>query len=177
MTRYTLELDATQHHSGEMNGALFSDDGLHRLRLWRVWDPERPVLVWCLLNPSVADATRSDLTLAKCVGFAKRNGYGGVILVNLFTLVSTDPDMLVRQLQFANHIDADAHIKWACTAPVLAQVAVGWGSKPWAEARAREVLLYIRSLRRGHVLCLGTTKDGHPRHPSRLGYDVPLREL
>lgn len=159
------------------NGALFTPDGLHRLRLWRVWDPNLPVLVWCLLNPSVAGAERSDLTLAKCCGFAKRNGYGGVIVVNLYTLVSTNPDNLASRLPTANVDDANEHIRWACTAPVLSQVALGWGSKPWAQHRAREVLTYIRSLRKGHALCLGTTTDGSPKHPSRLGYDTPLREL
>lgn len=161
----------------ETSGAVFSPDNQHRVRLWRVWNPELPVLVWCLLNPSVAGAERSDLTLAKCIGFAKRNGYGGVILVNLFTLVSTNPDALSKQLQIANVWDADEHIKWACSAPVLSRVAAGWGHKPWAETRATYVLNYLRSLRRGDVLCLGTTKDGHPRHPSRLGYDTPLVQL
>lgn len=171
-----LELDVTAH-GGDMNGALFSDDGLHRLRLWRVWDPALPVLVWCLLNPSVAGAERSDLTLAKCIGFAKRNGYGGVILVNLYTLIATDPFVLRQRLNRANVPDADEHIRWACTAPLLSKVAVGWGSKPWAHQRAMHVLNYIRILRRGQVLCLGTTRDGYPKHPSRIWYGVPLNEM
>lgn len=161
----------------ETSGAVFSPDSLHRVRLWRVWDPHLPVLVWCLLNPSIASGERSDLTLAKCIGFAKRNSYGGVILVNLFTLVSTDPDALATQLHVGNVWDADEHLKWACSAPVLSRVAAGWGSKPWAEKRATHVLNYLRSLRRGDVLCLGKTKDGHPRHPSRLGYDTQLVPL
>jgi len=161
----------------QTSGAVFSPDGLHRLRLWRVWNPELPVLVWCLLNPSIASGDRSDLTLAKCIGFAKRNGYGGVILVNLFTLIATDPDALSKQLHVGNVWDADEHLKWACSAPVLSRVAAGWGHKPWAKTRATYVLNYLRSLRRGDVLCLGTTKDGHPRHPSRLGYDTPLVQL
>jgi len=161
----------------ETSGAVFSPDGLHRVRLWRVWNPELPVLVWCLLNPSIASGERSDLTLAKCIGFAKRNGYGGVILVNLFTLIATDPDALAKQLQVGNVWDADEHLKWACTAPVLSRVAVGWGHKSWAKTRATYVLNYLRALRRGDVLCLGTTKDGQPRHPSRLGYDTPLVQL
>lgn len=161
----------------QTSGAVFSSDGLHRTRLWRVWDASLPVLVWCLLNPSVATGERSDLTLAKCIGFAKRNGYGGVIIVNLFTIISTHPGVLSKQLHYANVWDCDEHIKWACSAPVLAKVVAGWGSKPWAEKRAIHVLNYLRSLRRGNVLCLGTTKDGQPRHPSRVGYDTPLVEL
>lgn len=170
-------MSAPLFDSPETSGAVFSPDGKHRLRLWRVWDASQPVLVWCLLNPSIANGERNDLTLTKCIGFAKRNGYGGVILVNLFTLVATDPDELQKQLHVANVWDADEHIKWACSAPVLAQVVAGWGSKPWAKTRALNVLNYLRALRRGHVLCLGTCSDGSPKHPSRLGYDTPLREL
>lgn len=161
----------------ETSGAVFSPDGLHRVRLWRIWNPELPVLVWCLLNPSVAGAERSDLTLAKCIGFAKRNGYGGVIIVNLFTLVATDPDELLRQLQVANVRDADEHIRWACHAAPRSTVVLGWGSKLWAEERARHVVRLLTVNAQLKLHCLGTTKDGNPRHPSRLGYDTPLVEL
>ena len=158
------------------SGAHFTPDSLHRLRLWRTWDPTLPVLVWCLLNPSVAGADRSDLTLAKCIGFANRNGYGGVILTNLFTLVSTNPDNLASRVATANAEDADRQLHWAARQPDT-RIAVGWGSKPWAQERARHVLQLLRTQAMQRLLCLGTTKDGSPRHPSRLGYDTPLVEL
>lgn len=158
------------------SGAHFTPDQLHRTRLWRIWEPDLPVLVWCLLNPSVAGVERGDLTLAKCIGFGRRNGYGGVWLVNLFTLVSTNPDNLASRVSTANCEDADVHIREAARLP-HSRVAVGWGSKPWAGDRARHVLQLLRTNAELKLQCLGTTTDGSPRHPSRLGYDTPLREL
>jgi len=173
-----LDVIDTAAEADRRAGALFSQDGLHRLRLWRTWNAQAPVMVWVLLNPSVADAARSDLTLAKCIGFAKRHGCGGVVLVNLFTLVSTDPLPVARAMHegTANHADADTHIRAASRLP-LAMVVAGWGSQPWAASRARTVLCHLRA--RGHsaVLCFGRTKDGSPRHPSRIGYDTPLEVL
>lgn len=158
------------------SGATFSVDNLHRMLLWRTWDDTKPLLVWCLLNPSVASEERSDLTLAKCIGFAKRNGYGRVLLVNLFTLVSTNPDNLASRVHTANTVDADHHLRWAARLPD-SRIAIGWGSKPWAAERARHVQRLLREQAMQRLLCLGTTKDGSPRHPSRLGYDTPLEEL
>jgi len=157
-------------------GATFSADNLHRMLLWRTWEPTLPLLVWCLLNPSVAGADTDDLTLAKCIGFARRNGYGRVLLVNLFTLVSTNPDNLASRVPTANTTDADHHLRWAARQP-HSRVAVGWGSKPWAQDRARHVLQLLRTNTELTLCCLGTCKDGSPKHPSRLGYDTPLREL
>lgn len=34
----------------------------------------------------------------------------------------------------------------------------------------------LRSIGDGRLLCLGTTKDGHPRHPCYLPYDTALIE-
>lgn len=160
----------------QQNGATFSADGLHRMLLWRTWQPQLPLLVWCLLNPSVADGERNDLTLAKCIGFGARNGYGRVLLVNLFTLVSTNPDNIASRVHAANTTDADHHLRWAARLPD-SRIAVGWGSKPWAADRARHVSALLRQQAMQRLLCLGTTKDGSPRHPSRLGYDTPLVEL
>lgn len=158
------------------NGAVFSVDGLHRLSLWRTWQPQLPLLVCCLLNPSVADGERNDLTLTKCMGFAARNGYGRVLLVNLFTLVSTNPDTLASRVLSANTVDADHHLRWAARLPD-SRILAGWGSKPWATDRARHVQQLLREQAMQRLLCLGTTKDGSPRHPSRLGYGTPLVEL
>jgi len=175
-----FELDAPLT-AEQKAGAIVSTCGLYRYRLHRMWDLSLPVMVFCGMNPSVADATRSDLTLAKTIGFAKRHRHGGVILVNLFALRATDPNELRRKLATWARSDVvgtmnDEHIAWACSAPPLATVVVAWGTG-WTAGRDGEVLSLLRNLRKGNVKCLGKTADGRPRHPSRLAYDTPLEEM
>jgi hypothetical protein len=81
--------DLFREHSGR--GALLSEDGRYRYRLWRLWDDLAPVMVWVMLNPSTADADLDDPTIRKCIGFAKANRHGGIIVVNLFAWRATDP--------------------------------------------------------------------------------------
>ena len=46
------------------NGADFSDDRVYRYRLWREWDDSLPSCLFVMLNPSTADATQDDPTIA-----------------------------------------------------------------------------------------------------------------
>lgn len=50
-------------------------------------------------------------------------------------------------------------------------VVACWGAHPFAAARAARVLEILGGV---PLWCLGTTKDGWPRHPARLGNDTPL---
>jgi hypothetical protein len=51
-------------------------------------------LVFCMLNPSTADASEDDPTIRRGVDFANRFGYGRLVVVNLFALCATDPRQL-----------------------------------------------------------------------------------
>jgi hypothetical protein len=66
------------------SGAVLSDCGQYRYRLWRVWDDCLPLMVFVMQNPSTATADADDPTIRKCIGFAKRHGYGGVSVRNVF---------------------------------------------------------------------------------------------
>jgi hypothetical protein len=47
-----------------------------------------------MLNPSVAGETDDDATVTRCIARAAKGGYGALEVVNLFALVSTDPQAL-----------------------------------------------------------------------------------
>lgn len=49
---------------------------------------------WIGLNPSIADEIQLDPTLRRTRAFSAAWGYNGLIMTNLFGLVSTDPDQL-----------------------------------------------------------------------------------
>src|SRR4051812_14962809 len=70
-------------------GARFSSDRRHRYALWRVWDGDRGLCNFLMLNPSTADETSDDPTVASCTRRARAWGYGGLVVTNLFAFRAT----------------------------------------------------------------------------------------
>jgi len=154
---------------GPGDDATFSPDGAYRYTLTRWWDPETPQIAWIMLNPSTANGSENDPTLRRVVDFSKRWGYGGLIVVNLFALVSTDPTVL------ATHPDPigpanDAALYGAIRG--LTAIAAWGASVPqkWRH-RPRAVRAHLHQQRIA-LHHLGLTKDGHPRHPLYLPSDT-----
>lgn len=90
-------------------------------------------------------------------------------MANLFGYRATDPkDMYAQEKPVGYDNDfwllkmADASEKVICA----------WGNHGAYRERADAVVKLLSG--RGEMLCLGTTKDGYPRHPSRLGYETKL---
>jgi len=78
-----------------VRSAVLSDCGTYRYSLTRRWSPG-PLLGWVMLNPSRADALVDDPTIRRCVGFARRWGFAGIVVRNLYALRATDPRELSR---------------------------------------------------------------------------------
>lgn len=151
-------------------GAILSEDGLYRYRLWRRWGTG-PHALWVMLNPSTADANQDDPTIRKCMGFAKLWGFEGIEVVNLFAWRSTSPDA-IRMVADPVGPENDVHIREA--AAKAPQVVAGWGRaipRQWLP-RVRDVLALL-----GEVHCLGLTDDQQPRHPLMVAYATPLISL
>lgn len=66
----------------------------YRYELRRVWDTSLPLVLFTGLNPSTVDAETDDNTSRVCINYAKRWGYGGLLLGNLFAYRSTDQPVL-----------------------------------------------------------------------------------
>ena len=148
-------------------GARFSRDRRYRYRLWRRWDPSRPVVAFCMLNPSTADERSNDPTIRRCIGFARDWGYGGVEIVNLFAWRSTDPREL-REVHDPVGPRNDAYVAKAAERSGL--VVVAWGSHVAVRSRDAEVLELLSS--RARLVALGWTRERMPRHPLYLRRDV-----
>ncbi len=73
--------------------AVISDCGRYRYRLTRRWG-DGPLLSFIMLNPSTADAEVDDPTIRRCMGFARRDGYGGIVVGNLYAFRTTKPKAL-----------------------------------------------------------------------------------
>ena len=143
--------------------AVASGCGRYRYELTRRW-AVGPVAVMVGLNPSTADHEVDDPTTRRCVGFAKAWGCGGLVLVNLFALRSTDP----RRLR--DHDDPvgamnDRFLAAALDAAGDRPVVACWGVRGTLRGRDAEVLALFGDR---PVQCFGRTRDGHPRHPLYL---------
>jgi hypothetical protein len=76
------------------SGASFSPCRTWRYRLSRRWLPAGPMIAFIGLNPSTADEVNDDPTVRRCIGFARRWGFGGMYMLNVFGYRSTKPQAL-----------------------------------------------------------------------------------
>lgn len=159
---FTLEHDIAR-------SAGFSECGAYRYWLTRQWNPELETLVWIMLNPSTADATQDDPTIRRCMGFARRWGYGGTTVLNLYAYRSTDPKAL-RSVADPVGPENDETIRGILSGQWLAVAA--WGAN--AERARAHTVAVIASRMRCALMCLGTTAAGAPRHPLYVRADAEL---
>lgn len=167
--------------------ATISDDGRYRYdltRRWRIEDDSAGLGLWVMLNPSTADAEDDDATIRRCIGFSKREGWGGLVVVNLWPLRATEPRELLR---WAAELDreygsisrrpeyqqnAATIARWLET-PDVVRVVCAWGAHGRLDIARPAVRFFAE--RAGRTLsCFGRTANGEPRHPLRLRADEPL---
>lgn len=142
---------------------------MYRYTLRRSWDTQLPVVLFVGLNPSTADETHDDPTIRRCMGFARRWGYGGLIVVNLFAFRATNP----RALRGANDPVGPENDAWILRGQAEAErVVTAWGNGGTFRGRAEEVLPRLRE-----PYALGINQSGQPVHPLYVRGNVMLRRL
>jgi hypothetical protein len=155
------------------SSAVISPCGRYRYRLEREGPGEGRTVV-IMVNPSTADAEQDDATVRKLKGFGARNGWGRIIVGNLFAYRATDVLELAK-VDDPIGPDNDAELRRICYG--ARQTIVAWGPvskvpKPIRE-RWRDVWEIISCY--PSVRCIGEpAKDGHPKHPLMLAYDTPI---
>lgn len=147
------------------SGADVSECANYRYRLWRIWDLEKPICGWIMLNPSRADHAIDDPTIRRCMGFARRWECGGIMVVNLFALRSPHPDDLLKH---ADPIGPDNDVFLFTEAKCCTPMIAAWGNGGHLKSRGARVrrILGERKIALHH---LGLTKDGSPKHPLARG--------
>lgn len=167
-----------EERAGVRKDALISPCGLYRYWLLREWDPARPALAFIMLNPSTADAEDDDPTIRRCMGFARRDGYGGIFVANLFAFRATDP-MALKGAPDPVGPDNDAGlIQNLLTLPIRAAGAIvaAWGAGCRIRGERDRFVRGQAAMRGVPLHHLGLTKDGHPKHPLYLKGDQPLEK-
>lgn len=153
--------------------AVLSEDGLYRYRLLRVWKPSAPLMVWVMLNPSTADANADDATIRRCKGYARLEGCGGIVVVNLYAYRATDPAAMLGILARVGP-DNDRWLTDELSSAALWKrpVVCGWGGN--AELHRVDAFRRLARLADVPLQCVGVTRSGAPKHPGRGSY-VPLQ--
>lgn len=153
-------------------GAEFSPCGVYRYTLTRQW-ADGPCVAFLMFNPSTATVTEDDPTIRKCIGFAKRWGYGRLVILNLYAIRGTDPRTPSRAVDPIGPMN-DHWILETCKE--ARQVVCAWGCAqhmPTIVERMMRVLTLLQAYD-VRVSCLGYRKDSHPRHPLMLSYETKM---
>lgn len=166
---------------GVTRAAIMSSCRRFRYMLSRRWNEALPALMFVMLNPSTADAHVDDPTIVKCIGFAKRMGYGGIEVFNLFAYRATDPADLRRagypvgpenDALFGQHLREYFETSMHLGTFKDVRVVCAWGANARVEearSRAQDVIDRIRRV--GAVpVALKLLDDGVPSHPLMLPY-------
>lgn len=165
-----------------LRGALVEDGCRYWLK--RAWG-SGPCVLWIMCNPSDADAMRDDPTMLRVMEFSNRWGFGSCVVINPIPLISSTPK---EALAWADKVGTMDHTysdpiwcQWNdnmahCVDFIMSieMRVAAWGNimpadfvREWWQCVADrtpdepgpEIFLH----------CLGTNKDGSPKHPLARG--------
>ena len=144
--------------------AVISDCGKYRYTLTRKWG-DGPTVLWVMLNPSTADAENNDPTIRRCVGFSQREGFGSLIVENLYAYRATDPRALAK-ISAIEAYGPENFSRTVISVACAALVICAWGTLGGSRVP--------NSLKSVSLFCLGRTKHGSPKHPLYVAKNTPL---
>lgn len=165
-------------------GKTVEDDADFRFRLGRTWDIEQPPIMFIGLNPSTATHLANDRTVARCCADAKRWGFGGMFMMNLFPFRATDPYRM--KAFYKNPFLCRAEL-WDETQLINTReiITVGGGCEAivCAWGNHGQFMKYGERMRQtiwthgfGHRLhCYKITKQGEPEHPLYQSFTSDLQ--
>jgi len=117
------------------------------------------------LNPSTADEYQDDRTVAKCKAYARKWGYPGMIMTNLFAFRATDPKDMRRWAEPVG----DMNDFWLdFTARRAKEIVLCWGNHGAYRSRSIRVVSGLLEPYRDKLRCLAITKQDEPGHPLYL---------
>ncbi len=148
------------------NDAIHNEDRTRRYALFRRWSPG-PRVLWVLLNPSKADEKHNDPTLRRCIAYTQAWGFGGLVVVNAFSIKATDPKDMKASSNPGDDQESDSYIlKYADE--VIAEggiILCGMGAPASHRGRGRAV---VDMLKHHPLHYLILTDGGYPGHPLYL---------
>lgn len=151
--------------------AYLSNDRKYRYWLLRVWDDSLPVNCSCGVNPSTADERENDPTIRKDIGFSERQGFGGLLKLNVSAYRSTDPRGM-RNMPVGDE-NTPSNLRQFFNLFNAKQFTAAWGRNGrYLSAQAAAVLREFPD-----AMCFGKNPDGTPRHTLMLPYTTKLERF
>jgi len=142
-----------------ISSAEFSPDRVHRYELWRTWDKSKGIAMFIGLNPSTADEIKNDPTVTRCINYAKKWGYGGMIMSNIFAYRATDPKIMKGATDPVGPDNDEWLVKSSKEASLI---VAAWGNHGEFMERGTAVMNLFDGT---ELHCLSLNKTGHPKHP------------
>lgn len=156
--------------------AIFSPDRALRYVLTRQIGAGARVLAGSGLNPSTANAFEDDPTIRRGIGFGRSWGCALYVMTNAHGFRATDPDDMERARR--DGVDVVGEHNDALIAFIFGQLVQGdialaaWGAH--AAAARVAAMRQLAATAGVQWQCLGTNKDGSPKHPLYLAKTTPL---
>lgn len=148
--------------------ANFSDCGRYRYGLSEIWDKERPLVMFLMMNPSVAGHEYADPTIIKTGKYARAWGYGGQLVGNIHAYRVTDSARLTEAADPVGPKNDAALIYMARSAEII---VLAYGLPP-KQLRPRAATVVAKLKENFSLKFLKLTKDGTPSHPLFLKSDL-----
>ncbi len=136
----------------------------------RIWDESLLTVAFIGLNPSIADENLDDPTIRRCINFSKDWGFGGLNILNLFALLSTDPKNLYTNFDPIG-FENEKHILETCQKSKV--VVAAWGNHGNYLSRDESVKQFLKN-NNIELKCLGITLKKQPKHPLYIKAIQPL---
>lgn len=139
-----------------------------RFTLGRTWDRDSGRACFVMLNPSTADEQQDDPTIRRVMRFARDWGYGGVDIVNLSPVVSSNPDDILKRWppSIAYRTNRAEIVRQANAAEI---VVLAWGAHKVADLPS---MSHDLRLPWDLAHCLGVNANGSPKHPLYVRADT-----
>lgn len=106
----------------------YSDDLQHRFTLKRIWNKDKPLACVITIHPNTSDNIHMDMTTFLTInGIVNLEEFGGVILVNLFSVITNKLHMRWARDVDVNHPENDIYIQKAAEESSIVLLAYGKG--------------------------------------------------
>jgi hypothetical protein len=136
--------------------AKFCNTKKNRYFLKREWDNSKGLLLYLMLNPSVADEKKDDPTIRRLISFTKKFNYGGFLVGNIFTTITPNP----KEIDRSKGISDKNFKELFKLINKVDQIVYAWGNTVEEPQLLKESVLNPK--------CFGKNLNGTPKHPLYL---------